>query len=287
MNIGNGGGEFVLGEVYPLVSGNIDDIMLEFCSGGNCFRNPEFNFILSKTLENSLPGITEGFHPDAHRIPAVFPCGRKTMKTLFVPGCALMKYKPGRIADISRFLREKSMMDDLWMPCCKSDRRLTERVSLITCCPGCSHQFQMLYPDFPVLSLWKVLADSDFPFPDYHGARMSIHDSCSARNRRSFEMQDSVRWLCGRMNIQLVEPEWTKAAARCCGGSATDPESRRKMALRRAGEFPEKNVVVYCTGCVRSFSITEVIPRHILDLLYKEPTEGLYPPGYEKSPAVH
>ena len=50
------------------------------------------------------------------------------------------------------------------------------------------------------------------------------------------------------------------------------------MAMRRAAEFSEKNVVVYCTGCTRSFSITDVAPRHLLDLLFEEPTEGLYPP---------
>ena len=50
------------------------------------------------------------------------------------------------------------------------------------------------------------------------------------------------------------------------------------MACERAREFPEKNVVVYCTGCVRSFSVTEVSPRHLLDLLFEQPTEGLYPP---------
>ena len=80
------------------------------------------------------------------------------------------------------------------------------------------------------------------------------------------------------MNIRLIEPEHTRGEARCCGGSAGDYETRRRMACACARELPEKNVVVYCTGCVRSFSVTEASPRHLLDLLFEEPTEGLYPP---------
>ena len=84
------------------------------------------------------------------------------------------------------------------------------------------------------------------------------------------------------MNIELVEPEYTRDQARCCGGSACDYESRKEMASLRAGEFPENQVVVYCTGCVRSFSVTDAAPRHLLDLLFCEPTEGLYPPKTER-----
>ena len=77
------------------------------------------------------------------------------------------------------------------------------------------------------------------------------------------------------MNITPVEPIHTRSHTVCCGGCASDPESRKKTALARAGEFPEKNVIVYCTGCARSFSITDKSPRHLLDLLFNEPTEGL------------
>ena len=200
------------------------------------------------------------------------------MKTLFAPGCALNRYKPELIQAISRFLLDRSMIDGVYLTCCKEEQQLSESVTLITCCPGCSDKFQSKFPDAHVVSLWKVLLDTDFPFPDYHGARMSIHDSCHVRRRNSSEMQDSARLLCRKMNIELVEPQYTRDQARCCGGCAGNYEERKAMAFLRAEEFPEKNVVVYCTGCTRSFSITDVSPRHLLDLLFDEPTEGLYPP---------
>ena len=200
------------------------------------------------------------------------------MKTLFAPGCALNKYKPELISEITRFLTDASIIDGVYLTCCKSEETIEGDVTLIVCCPGCSHKFETRYPNACVLSLWKVLLDTDFPFPDYQGERMSIHDSCHARQRNSSEMQDSARLLCRKMNIELVEPENTRDEAGCCGGSAADDETRKAMAMRRAAEFSEKNVVVYCTGCTRSFSITDVAPRHLLDLLFGEATEGLYPP---------
>ena len=200
------------------------------------------------------------------------------MKTVFAPGCALNKYKPELISEITRFLTDASIIDGVYLTCCKSEETIEGDVTLIVCCPGCSHKFETRYPNACVLSLWKVLLDTDFPFPDYQGERMSIHDSCHARQRNSSEMQDSARLLCRKMNIELVETENTRDEAGCCGGSAADYETRKAMAMRRAAEFSEKNVVVYCTGCTRSFSITDVAPRHLLDLLFGEATEGLYPP---------
>ncbi|MBR5224319.1 MAG: (Fe-S)-binding protein [Clostridia bacterium] len=204
------------------------------------------------------------------------------MKTLFAPGCALNQYKPELISKLSRFLKDASIIDDVTLTCCKSGQKIDEPVTLITCCPGCSHKFETQFPAAQVFSLWKALLSSDFCFPDYHGVRMSIHDSCHSRHRHSSEMQDSVRLLCSKMNIELVEPEHTRDDAGCCGGCTGDYETRKEMAARRAGEFPENQVVVYCTGCTRSFSITNVKPRHILDLLFSEPTEGLYPPKNAK-----
>ena len=200
------------------------------------------------------------------------------MKTLFAPGCALNHYKPDLISRISQFLMKSSIIDGMYLTCCKSGQTIADDIKLITCCPGCSHNFKSGNPNAPVVSLWEVISDTDFPFPDYKGLRMSIHDSCHARHRNSTGLQNSARLLCSKMNIELIEPEYTRDRARCCGGCACSYEERKAMALKRAGEFPEKHVVVYCTGCTRSFSITDVSPRHLIDLLFDEPTEGLYPP---------
>lgn len=196
------------------------------------------------------------------------------MKTLFASGCALRNYKPELVDRMTAFLTEAGIIDGTYEICCKSSQTIEEETILIDCCPGCSHTFETL-PNVQIVSLWKVLLDSDFPFPDYGGRLMTIHDACHARNRNSTEMQDTSRELCGRMNITLIEPAKTRDKAPCCGGYAKDYETRKKMAIHRAEQLPVKDVVLYCTGCTRSFSITEAIPHHLFDLLFEEETEGL------------
>lgn len=197
------------------------------------------------------------------------------MNRLFAPGCALKKYKPHLINKIKNFLLENKIINGEYEPCCKELLDFKEETILINCCPGCSHVFEAKFSNVRPVSLWKILLDTGFPFPDYHGGKMTIHDSCHARHRNSREMQTASRELCRRMNINLVEPPDNFDEAKCCGGSVKDYEARKKTALDRAKDFPEKNVVVYCTGCVRSFSLTDVRPRHLLDLLFNEATEGL------------
>lgn len=196
------------------------------------------------------------------------------MKTLFAPGCALKAYKPELISKMTAFLCEAGIIDGVYDPCCKSHQPIEEETRLIDCCPGCSHVFEQI-PNVRVLSLWQVLLQTDFPLPDYGGQKMTIHDACHARGRNSSDMQDSARALCRRMNIKLIEPSLTRDETPCCGGSAKDIETRKQMARKRAESLPLDDVVLYCTGCVRSFSVTGAQAHHLLDLIFQEPTEGL------------
>ena len=196
------------------------------------------------------------------------------MRTLFASGCALKAYKPKLISEIIEFLYKADMIDGTYDICCKLAQNIEEETLIIDCCPGCSHMFKTI-PNVSVISLWRVLLNANFPLPDYHGRKMTIHDACHARGRNSSEMQDSVRELCEKMNIELIEPKRTRDETPCCGGCAKNNEARKQMAIRRAESLPLEDAVLYCTGCVRSFSVTDVHPHHLLDLIFNEPTEGL------------
>ncbi len=196
------------------------------------------------------------------------------MKVLFASGCALRNYKPENVRQMTDFLKSAGLIDGTYEICCKEGPQSDEELTLIDCCPGCSHKFEA-FPHVKVISLWQVLLDTDFPFPDYNGRVMTIHDACHARSRNSSEMQQTARALCKKMNITLAEPERTRDDTPCCGGCSGEYEARKEMANRRAHQLPQKDVVLYCTGCVRSFSLTEAVPHHLMDLLFEEPTEGL------------
>ena len=112
---------------------------------------------------------------------------------------------------------------------------------------------------------------------DYHGKEMTIHDACHARGRNSSEMQESVRKLCSKMNISLIEPSLTKDETPCCGGCAKSIETRKRMAFNRCESLPLDDVVLYCTGCVRSFSVTKAVPHHLLERNTQYPNTRLLP----------
>lgn len=200
------------------------------------------------------------------------------MRTLFAPGCTLKAYKPKSILKIEEFLRETGAVDGVYDACCKSNRRIEEETLVISCCPGCAQMFGTFH-NVSTVSLWRVLLDAGFPLPSYCGRKMTIHDACHVRGRNSSEMQDSARSLCEKMDVELVEPDRTRDEAPCCGGCAKGGEARRRMAVRRAESLPVKDVALYCTGCVRSFSATNAHPHHLLDLVFGEKTEGLEMPG--------
>ena len=125
---------------------------------------------------------------------------------------------------------------------------------------------------------WRKV--SRFPFPDYNGIEMSIHDACPTRTEE--RVHDGIRKLLERMNIKVVETKNTRTKANCCGDDFYPklpvPEVK-KLMKKRADEMPCDDVVVYCVSCVKSMYIGGKKPRYIVDLLFGEDTTvGTYEP---------
>ena len=118
---------------------------------------------------------------------------------------------------------------------------------------------------------------------------MSIHDSCDTKMHP--QILDAVREIAKRMNIRVIEPEvYTRENARCCGESYTggklSPEEVVGKTKERCGDFPCKDVIVYCTGCAGFLQYGGVKTHHLLDLLYNEETTIALPKieGYVVGP---
>lgn len=196
------------------------------------------------------------------------------MKQVYAPGCALKLYKPGLAEKTIRFLQQNDSVTEHLL-CCRHDPKLEKGMQVINTCPGCDRRYRELYDGLSTVSLWEVLAESQtFPFPDYGGEEMAVHDSCPTRTEE--RVHSAVRVLLKRMNIKVFEPENTRTGATCCGdsfyGSLPTEQVRARMRAR-AGEMPRENVAVYCLGCVRSMAIGGKKPRYILDLLFNEETD--------------
>lgn len=196
------------------------------------------------------------------------------MKQVYAPGCALLLYKPELAGKVLEFLNKASGNIPEHLLCCKHEPSIEKGTRVINTCPGCDKRYRELYEGISTISLWEVLAESKtFPFPDYKGMEMSIHDACPTRTEE--RVHSAIRKLIGKMNIKIIEPENTRTKSICCGDSYYDvlPIDQVKGQMKkRSGEMPCNDVAVYCVSCIKAMYIGGKRPHYIVDLLFGEDT---------------
>lgn len=204
---------------------------------------------------------------------------RLDMGMVFAPGCALKLYKPELTGKTLDYLRKNvdGSITEL-MTCCDHDPHLPLGTVVINACPGCDRTYSTQFMGVGSISLWEVIVScADFPYPDYHGAEMTVLDACVTRaNKRA---QDAVRILLERMNIKVIEADHIRQDTICCGdklfGHMSDEDVHKKMREREE-KMPREDVANYCMGCTRAIEIGGRTPRYLLDLLFgEETTKGI------------
>ncbi|MDO7786296.1 (Fe-S)-binding protein [Desulforamulus aquiferis] len=203
------------------------------------------------------------------------------MKQVYAPGCALMIYNSGLSKKILAFLDKDLGNISEHLICCRHDPQLESGTQVINTCAGCDRRYRQLYEGISTISLWEILANSKtFPFPDYKGVEMSIHDACPTRTEE--RVQSAIRRLLEKMNIKVIEPQNTRTKAACCGDSfygVLPVDQVKKRMKRRANEMPCEDVVVYCVSCIKAMYVGGKRPRYIVDLLFGEETNiGTFEP---------
>jgi hypothetical protein len=193
---------------------------------------------------------------------------------LFAPGCALMLYKPVSALKLHSILEKNLGKMDMLMTCCHHDPKLKKTTQIINVCPGCDKRFRCDYTNSSTISLWEILAESDFfSFPDYHHQSMTILDACPTRDQDKIHL--AIRKLLLKMNINLIEPEHTRTSSTCCGDSfyGVIPSDKVKdQMIKKASELPLNDVAVYCVSCSKSMFVGGIQPYYIIDLLFSEKT---------------
>lgn len=203
------------------------------------------------------------------------------MDQVYAPGCALMVYKPHLARLVAAHLSAHEDVSTQHLTCCRREPELPAGTRIINTCAGCDRRYREMYEGISTISLWEVLAESDtFPFPDYAGAEMTLHDACPTRTES--RVHDAVRSLLERMNIRVVEPERTRGSAVCCGDDFFGrlPVEQVKERMRsRADSMPCEDVVVYCVSCVKAMHIGGKRPRYLVDVIFGEETDpGIFEP---------
>lgn len=196
------------------------------------------------------------------------------MKKIFAPGCALMLYKPYLADKLHAILNENIGKMDVLATCCRHEPQLNAKTEVINICPGCDKRYRNNYPQTTTISLWKILAETNFfPFPDYEGKVMSIIDACPTRDQE--RVHTAIRTLLKKMNIAIIEPTHTRTKSTCCGDSfygEISTEQVKKQMIKRSAEMPVDDVVVYCVSCSKSVFIGGKKPHYMIDLLFGETT---------------
>lgn len=198
-----------------------------------------------------------------------------TIQTHFNPGCALSIYKPEMENEILSFLNQNYNDTALHKICCRHDPQLENGSVIINVCAGCDQRFGSLYEGISTISLWEVIDSLDsFPYPDYDGLKMSVHDACPVRENP--RVHQAVRNCLKKMNIEVVETKFNRTRSVCCGDDFYPKHSLEKvhnLMKKRANSMPCEDVCVYCVSCIKSMYIGGKTPRYLVDLLMNEPSD--------------
>ena len=152
----------------------------------------------------------------------------------FNPGCALSIYKPDAELKLLAILQQYFPKMQMHNICCHHDPNLPKGSTIVNNCAGCDRRFRSLYEGVNTITIWELLDSlSTLELPQYKGLCVSVHDSCSFRQKpQVYEFQK-----------------------------------------KRAAQMPCEDVVVYCVSCIKAMKIGNKTPHHLVDLLLNEPTE--------------
>lgn len=204
------------------------------------------------------------------------------MKQVYAPGCALLIYKPEFAEKLLNYLKNEFNENiPEHLTCCRHEPNFTSNTQVINTCVRCDKRYRGISGEISTISIWEILAESSvFPFPDYKGIKMSIHDACPARSED--RIHTAIRKLLTRMNISITEPKNTRGKSVCCGDCFYDVlpvDQIKKQMKKRSDQMPCEEVVVYCVSCIKAMHIGGKKPRYIVDLLFGEDTDvGIYEP---------
>jgi Fe-S oxidoreductase len=176
---------------------------------------------------------------------------------------------------ILQFLNDNYGETQLHKICCHHDPQLEAGSMIINVCAGCDRRFRSLYEGITTISLWEVLDGlTTFPYPDYNGLKMSVHDACPVREKP--QVHRAVRSLLRKMSIDIVETKFHGTRSVCCGDDfypQLPVKQVHQQMKKRAASMPCDDVCVYCVSCIKSMYIGGKTPRYLIDLLMGEVTE--------------
>jgi len=209
----------------------------------------------------------------------------------YLQSCNFTAASPETSKKIRSYMEKKA---DVKVPgCCRFSQKLfQEGDTVLTICLTCSAITREVSPHVTEMSFWEyVLSDSDFPWPDYQGEKMTIQDCWRARRKHS--LMEAVRECMKRMNIQPVEIKENFGNTQFDGVWRFNPVQKRNMDIAPAyfteveehgldlipqeeqiarmqewvGQYKTDRAVAYCNACLKGMQMGGANGIHLMELM--------------------
>ncbi|MDR2549058.1 MAG: 4Fe-4S dicluster domain-containing protein [Desulfobulbus sp.] len=218
--------------------------------------------------------------------------GHATSRFLFYPGCQLAGSSPELVTRTYEFLAEKLEGGvGLMLGCCgipahwagqhalftetldalRAEVVRMGRPTVIAACSSCLAIFGEQAPELSVTSLWELLDGLELPAGQgpRPPAALALHDPCTARHRA--DLRASVRSLCAKLNLAVVEPGFGGALADCCGYGGLMQFANQPLGEKAAQVKAERSPgdgLAYCAMCRDNLAAAGRPMAHLLDYLF-------------------
>ena len=214
------------------------------------------------------------------------------MAQIFFPSCKAKAAYPAASARLLEYLTDRWGVTAAG--CCRVDHpSLTAEDVAVAVCNNCAAILEESSSVGQIRFVWELIdSDPDFPFPDYGGETITVQDCWLAVDRR--QVQETVRSLLRKMNLQLAEQPESYEKTRFCGVNLLSPcsESNARLAPRRYenGRSPmfrpmtpeqqaaffrrhcaaidTRRVACYCKFCTEGIRAGGKEGVHLLELLF-------------------
>ena len=213
-------------------------------------------------------------------------------RSVFFPGCALAGARPDTVWRTYLRLREIDPHMGLVLHCCSKPslqlgRRaafelaageLISRLSdagieeVLVACPNCHVALREavgVAGTLAVRTVYELLAEHSVEaVAPAERVKTGVHDPCVLREARS--VHEAVRNLLWDNGCSVAEMRHAQHKAVCCGEgggvSHAYPEQADKWLAVRLAEARNRDVAVYCAGCLQRLA-PRVRTWHVLDIL--------------------
>lgn len=198
------------------------------------------------------------------------------MTRKFFPGCKVKARYPEASEWLAEQVVARGYADEV-VGCCRTyHQALTPDDTAVCICNNCMAMIDEDADNGTLENIWMIIDnDPDFPLPSYKGKRMGIQDCGRAYDRT--DVQDAVRSLMRKMDIEVVELPDAREKSRFCGQSflkavpeqdagfapkryvkdaaqrrifiPLDPDAMQAKLEEHAAAISTEEVCCYCSAC--------------------------------------